>query len=257
MAFEKLLNLFNLRGIEIDLYSTLFYNGEMGASEIAKQINISRTAVYDLLQKLIAAGLIIETIKSGIKKFSVQPPEKLELLIAEKEKNLASAKDALSEMKKEFLTKRKNLKPIIQIYEGKKELEQMMKDMLLYRDITVDVFWPADTVLKTVLSPEFMDNFHQERIARNINIRVIWPESEVPSIKEFPFVETSNKYLREVHLASKEINFSFGYAIYGNTIRFISINKDYFGFLVENKEMAEMLKSHFDLIWKNSKPFTF
>ena len=76
MEIKKILSLFGLREIEIDLYEKLFYGGQMSASILAKQVGISRTSVYDLLKRLIDIGLIVETTANNAKSFVVQPPEK-------------------------------------------------------------------------------------------------------------------------------------------------------------------------------------
>ena len=88
----QLLSLFGLREIEIKLYEALFCGKEMGASELAKQAGISRTSVYDLITRLKDEGLIIESQRGGIAVFSVQPSEKLQLLLAEKEREIVLAK---------------------------------------------------------------------------------------------------------------------------------------------------------------------
>ena len=46
-----------------------------------------------------------------------------------------------------------------------------------------------------------------------------------------------------------------GYAIYKNTVRFISSDKEQYGFLIESQEFAEMMRGQFEIIWNASKPF--
>ena len=58
---------------------------------------------------------------------------------------------------------------------------------------------------------------------------------------------------REVRLAPAGIDFSLGYSVYGQTVRFISSSQENFGFLVESSELAEMMKSQFGVIWDQSK----
>lgn len=254
MKIKELLSLFDLREIEIELYEKLFYGGMMSASELAKQANISRTSVYDLLERLIKAGLVAESLKSGMKMFLVQPPEKINLLLEEKEKAIVSAKDKIEDLKKDYDNNHKLIKPRLQIFEGRDELQQMMKDMLLYHDITVRAFWPLKNMI-ILLGPKFYAKFHEQRAARNIKIQVIWPKDQVSLIKQFPFLTAKPEFKREMRIAPVDIDFSLGYAIYGNTVRFISSSKENFGFLVESSELAEMMKSQFTIIWQQSKEF--
>ena len=251
---DPLLSIFNLRPIEIELYKALLYGGTMSASHLAKQVNISRTSSYDLLDHLIEVGLVSETIKGGIKMFAVQSPAKVKILIDEKEKEIRLAQKSLELLQKQYLVKNKSIVPKLQLFEGRPALQQMMKDLLLYRDMTVYVYWPISKII-TLLSSSFLTKFHQERVARNIKIKVIWPSQQIPSIKKFPYLKISKDLLREVRIAPLDIDFSLGYTIYGHTVRFISSSKESFGFLVESEELAEMMKSQFKAIWKIAKPY--
>jgi len=255
MLASQLFSLLNLRSIEIKLYEALFYGGTMSASQIARQINISRTSVYDLLEHLITTGLVTETLKGGLKMFVIQPPEKIQLLITEKEKEILIAKQELTNLRENYNNKRQSIKPQLQLFEGRKALQQMMKDLLLYRDITVQVYWPINKIVK-LLSSEFLIKFHQERVARNIKIKVLWPPKQILPFKKYPFLKVNAELKREVRIAPPNTDFSLGYTIYGNTVRFISSSQENFGFLVESSELAEMMKGQFKLIWNLSKPFT-
>jgi HTH-type transcriptional regulator, sugar sensing transcriptional regulator len=254
MNIKQLLKLFNLREIEIQIYESLFYQGMMSATQIAKQVGLSRTSVYDLLDKLIEVGLISEIIKTEMKMFAVLPPEKLEILIAEKQKKIKNAQETIKQLKLVYDEQEKTAKPNIKIFEGKKELQQMMKDLLLYRDITIYAFWPIKKITH-LLGKDFLKEFNQKRIERNIKIKVIWPQKQLPNFKQFPFLKNNDKFIRQARIAPAQINFSLGYTIYGNTVRFLSSSKENYGFLVESNELAEMMKNQFDLIWSISKKF--
>jgi len=240
----------------MELYEKLFYSGLTGAGELAKQTGLARPVVYDLLKKLVGIGLVLETQKSGVKMFAVQPPEKVKLLFREKQTELIAAEKSLGELKTEYHSKRAKARPRIQIYEGQKELRQMMKDMLLYRDMTVSVFWPPEKAIK-LLSADFFSDFHKQRVARNIDIKVLWPECAIPSLKKYPFLETNAKLKRQVRIVPSKFNFTFGYAIYGGTVRFISLEKDYFGFIVESISLSQMMEAQFQVLWESARNFSF
>ena len=253
MPINQLLSQFNLREIEANLYMKLLSGGLLSATEIARQMNVSRTSVYDLLKRLVEKGLIYETLKGGVKKFAPQPPEKIKLLLDEKEQDITAAKKTLESLNIEYQKMSQMFGPRLQVFEGRASLQQMMKDMLLYRDIEVLAYWPIKNIIET-LTPKFLEKFHQERIVRNIKIKVIWPAEQASLVKKFNFLNIDASQKRESRLAPKDINFSLGYSVYGNTTRFISSQKESLGFLIENLELAEMMKGQFNLIWNISKP---
>ena len=131
----------------------------------------------------------------------------------------------------------------------------MTKDMLLYNDMTVFAYWPAVEMVK-FLSSEFLREFHERRIKNNIHLKVIWPQKQISTTKKYPFLEVGEKFKREVRLAPANANFSLGYSLYKNTVRFASSEKENFGFMIESHELAEMMKSQFEILWKASKPLT-
>ena len=163
-------------------------------------------------------------------------------------------KAVLVDFQKQYNEKQKLARPNLQIFEGKNELQQMMKDMLLYRDITVYAFWPIKNIIN-VLGKDFLREFHKKRVERNIKIKVIWPEKQIPEFKKYQFLKIKPELKREVRIAPAQIDFSLGYAIYGNTVRFISSSKENFGFLVESNELAKVMKNQFEVIWGISKKF--
>jgi len=248
----QLLSLFGLREIEMKLYETLFYGKEMGASELAKQTNISRTSVYDLIKRLKDEGLVTESQKNGVAFYSIQPPEKLQLLLAEKEKGILLAKSGLSLLQTDYLKQTKTAKPKLQMFEGKQELQQMMKDLLLYRDITVCALWPIETINR-LLTAEFMAEFHKKRAEKNIALNVIWPAGQLLETKKYSFLKDATQK-RQARVAPAGVDFSLGYSIYSNTVRFISSSRENFGFLVESAELSAMMKSQWEIVWKLSKP---
>ncbi|XOU94440.1 MAG: TrmB family transcriptional regulator [Candidatus Kerfeldbacteria bacterium] len=251
---KQLLSLFNLRSVEASLYETLFYHGMMSASKLAKKVSVSRTSVYDLLERLVELGLVIETAKAGIKMFTVQPPKKLKLLLKEKQSAIENANTTLDHFQKLYTSQQQSIRPQLEIYEGKQALQQMMKDMLLYRDMTVYAFWPIAHIMK-LLSPQFIKQFHQERINRNVQLKVIWPKSQMNIVKQNSFLTPNQTEKREARIAPETMDCSLGYSIYGNTVRYLSSSKENFGFLVQSQELVTMMKSQFNAIWSISKPY--
>lgn len=253
MHLKNLLGLFDLRDSEADLYQILLSHGMLGASELARQAGVSRTSVYDVLERLTSAGLVTETSQGGIKKFVVQPPEKIQLLLTEKEARLAEAKKTVHELGQLYSHKQKTQKPRLQLFESKEEVRQMMKDLLLYRDIEALAFWPVKRMLE-LLGTDFMAAFHRERAARNITLRVIWPAGQVLALAHHPYLAANAEQKRQIRVAPKAVDYSLGYSIYSNTVRFISSSKETFGFLVDSAELSGMMRSQFEMMWQVAKP---
>ena len=87
----------------------------------------------------------------------------------------------------------------------------------------------------------------------NLYTRAIWPINQKIDIKKHPYLGVGEDFKREIRIAPKGVDFSMGYWIYKNKVAFISSRKESFGFIIESKELVDMLLSQFEIIWKMSK----
>ena len=145
--------------------------------------------------------------------------------------------------------------PKFQFFEGEDGVKHVLKDMLLYRGISTEAFWPIRSMLET-LSPDFFRYHNKARIQRNISTRAIWPLSQAVDIKQYPYLGVGDAFKREIRVAPKNIDFSMGYWLYGSKAAFLSSRRERFGFIIESAELAETLCSQFNAIWNLSKPLT-
>ncbi len=251
--FAPLVTLFGLREVEATVLDTLLRTGETSASAIAGHASISRPSAYDVLNSLVAKGLAYETIERGVKIFGLQSAQKIKLLVEQKADLIHQAGKALHLLEQTPSARENALKPRLQVFEGRTELQQMMKDMLLYRDVTVYAHWPVAQVIE-VLGEDFLRRFHTERIRRNISIKALWAPQEARSVQRLAFMGAGPTLKREVRIAPPGVSFALGYAVYGTTVRFISSTRENFGFLIQSGELADLMKGLFLSLWNISKP---
>lgn len=251
MISEKLQKL-NLKDGEIKAFLFLLENPNENVGQIAKKTSILRTSLYGYLKNLIELGLISQSIKNGTKVFSVVSEEKVSFIFEQKVKELESTQKEILSLFQEFKKPQSSHNPKFQIFEGSKEIRNLAKDFLLYRNTETYSYWPIKSMLE-ILGEDFFRDFNIERIKRNIFVNAVWPENQVIDMKKYPFMGAGEEFLREIRVAPKGINFTMGYWIYENKVAFVSSKKSNFGFIIENEEFTEMLRSQFKIIWKLSK----
>lgn len=249
---EDILKKLDLRDEEIKAFIFLLENGSQTAGNLAKKTGLSRPSLYGFMRKLQKLELVIESQKNGIKTFIASPKEKVSSLFNEKIKELENGKISMEKIYSEIIKTGATVSPKFQLFEGKEGMKLVLKDMLLYRDIETKSYWPIKAMME-ILSEDFFKTLNKERIQRKIKTRAIWPQNQVVDIKKHPYLGTGEKFLREIRIAPKDIGFSMGYWIYGNKVAFISSKKEAFGFIIESKEIVEMLSSQFEVTWKLSK----
>ncbi|ETB64060.1 MAG: Transcriptional regulator, TrmB [Parcubacteria bacterium RAAC4_OD1_1] len=252
MLSQKLINI-GIKEDEIKTFLFLLENGEQTAGKIAIKTGLSRPSLYGYLKNLQEKGLVVHSQKDGVKTFLVSSAEKINMVLDEQIKNINDTKDVIT---KAFLEIQKGLKPTsvprFQIFESKKEVQNILRDILLYRNMEAKAYIPIKLVIE-VFGEEFFKQFNIERVKRNIYMNVIWPEKHIIDMNDYPFMGTGEVFLREIRVAPEGIDFSMGYWIYENKVACISSPKDNFGFILESKEFADMVASQFKVIWEISK----
>lgn len=249
---DRTLEKLGLKNEEIKTFLFLLEAGEQTAGNLAKKVGISRPSLYGFLKKLQNNGLIIESQKNGIKTFHAVSQEKINSILDEQISGLEKGKADIAKLFTEIQRGGTMTSPKFQLFEGKDGLRNILRDVLLYRDIQTMSYWPIKSIIE-ILSEDYFRNLNIERIKQRIYVRAIWPESQRIDIKKQPFMGGGAKFFRETRIAPKEIDFTMGYWIYENKVAFISSTKEAFGFIVESKEFVEMLSSQFELVWKASK----
>jgi sugar-specific transcriptional regulator TrmB len=235
---------------EAKTYLFLLESGSITAGNLAKKIGVPRSSVYGFLKRLQEHNLIIESQKQGIKTFSAESPEKINLLFRQRQESLEKNQELFKALLPELKPKQsqKFITPKIQIFEGREGLQGALKDMLLYYDMETLALWPIKTMVN-VLSPEFFRYLNKERIKNNLYTRAIWPQTQTVNVAEHPYLGVGEAFKREIRLAPQDMDFSMGYWIYGNRVVFISSIKESFGFIIESAEMVETLKAQFEIVW--------
>ncbi len=252
---EKILTGLGLNIAEIKTYSLLLENGPLNAGQLARTSGVVRVTQYLVLKRLIEKGFVVQSIKGGVKLFIAKDPEKIVPIFEEKIKRTQQDFLEYQKLLPELKAKQpqKLLLPKFEIFEGAEGLKNVLKDMLLYKNIETQAYWPIKKMVD-VLSGEFFRYHNKERIRNNVYTRAIWPENEVVALKKHPYLGSGKLFKREVRVAPAEIQFSMGYWIYGNKVAFLSSRKESFGYIIESAELAEMMLSQFEVIWRLAQP---
>jgi sugar-specific transcriptional regulator TrmB len=249
--FDKL----GLKREHSDVYLALLEGGSMPAGNLAKRLNIPRSTLYGLLDELARGGLVLQNEKGNVKLWQAVDPEKIKNMLNDKinalEKTRGSFDAILDDLKKSQKTD--FLSPKYNYFEGKEEMRIMLKDVLLYDDLETELCWPVKDMIK-VLGEDFLFEFNKKRVRNGVSIRVIWPQEKTSDVEKNIFLAPGKEVLREVRLAPAGVDFSMGYWAYGNKVIFMSSKAENFGFIVESKELRQLLKTQFEILWKISEP---
>src|SRR3990167_5505255 len=97
-ALEKL----GLSRNESLIYRTLLRNGNQNSAELARESGVHRINVYDVLNSLIAKGLVSYVVEEGKRVFKAEDPHKLEELLSQKSAILSGVEGKRSQFEEEL-----------------------------------------------------------------------------------------------------------------------------------------------------------
>lgn len=251
--FSKIFQELGLSEITQKVFNDLVANGATTASKLADRVGIPRPSVYDHLKILIQKGLVTEKKEEYRKVFQIDDVRNIQELLNDKIKALENEKKQFELSLPSLLQKTAFLEPQVKFYSGKDGMKQVMNHIMLNRNIETILFWPMSEMMK-VLGDEYLKELNDKRIKRNIFLRAIWPADKVLNTDKYPYLKGGEDTLRDLRFAPKGMTWSMGYWLYEDKVAFLSSEKEGFGFVVQSKDFANLMKLQFEEIWKISSP---
>jgi len=226
------------------IYEALLQLGEGTVIEIAERAGLKRTTVYNLLPSMIRSGLVETALKKRKRYFFVDDVRKLKTNLVEKEKKLNILLPELQALHNILPQK-----PKITYFEGEGGLKELYRDTLkcseageLIRAYTgMEGFYD-------VFPKDFAEEYIEERVRRKIPIKVIAPDN----LAARDWVKSAPQNLREIKLIKNLfLNFKADMEIYADKVALITYVPDFVGVIIESREINELQKSAFDLMWRS------
>lgn len=230
------------------VYKSLLKEGEVLPSTLSKSLNMPRASVYDQLRYLKDRGLVVDKDIDNKSFYSVAPLEDIESILEENIKHnqniLRDFKLAKSDLKLKDTNQAK-----IRFFETRESIERSLYNMLFSRNKIIYSLWPYDEMLK-VLSSKKLEDLNNERVARGIKLKVIWPSSAKKNKNHI--WQNNDKLIDRKYLASGK-DFEMGYIICDNKVIFISSDSEGYAFIVDSEEFARTQLLHFNVLWDSAK----
>lgn len=217
--------------------------GHGSVQEIATKAGLPRTTVHEILQQLLAWGLVSFTTKGRSRVYLAEKPTKLRQRLKEKEARLNSVLPELN-----LLFNTEGLRPRMRLYEGAQGVKTVLEDTLAAPDkLLYGILSMED--LYEIPGRKYMDEYVARRVAAEVRLKVIRsPEKDVADIWK-----TSKDELRELRYAPSYLVFPVTIYLYDSKVSVISTKRENFGMIIESVDLFQTIKSLFDVVWDLSK----
>lgn len=235
-----------LSPITADLYILLMERGESSPSLLQEATGLSRAAVHDGLNELLADDLV-EYRKEGRRAFYTPVhPQKLEVLLEQKKRDMAllagETKETIRSLAGSYAL---NLhKPGVQFYEGMDGFAEALDDTLT-----------AKEPIRTIVDVDAVAQYAEKE-----NRAYIEKRNKLGKQKKILIVDTpqARAYMERVgrdHTTTRFLpkalsSFPTGLQIYDNKVLFLTLReKNTISVLVEDPEIYTIHKNLFDFLW--------
>jgi sugar-specific transcriptional regulator TrmB len=217
---------------EAKAYLVLLQQNEATATKIAEKANIDRTLTYQIMNRLIAKGLVSYSIKNNVRFYYPASPEKLMEELKEKEKELSKAMPDLI-----GLAKMREEDTKVEIYRGKKGLRTVLKDIV--RSGKDYIAFGEQGRFQEALP------FYSKQFIKQI---------ERAGIHEKVLAKKGSKVIKaktsKIKFVPKEVLSPATVVIYSDKIVNLVWTKPYYAVVTKNREIADSYKSYFNVLWK-------
>lgn len=222
------------------IYLAALSRGETTASDLAKDLKMGRTAIYDNLRVLEERGYV-STVRHG-KRLVFVPLHPKELF-----KKIEGQRDQLKDLLPDFLAAYAETSrlPFVQLFTGPLASREVYEDILSTTKKEYVYFSPPLETMKT-LDRTYITKWIERRVQKEIKSRALRVASK--EIADELFTQ-STKYLREVRYLHGALDLKSTIYIYENNVAVISTRKEGSAFIIHSPDLAYSLKQIFEFLW--------
>ena len=234
------------------VYLASLESGPAPVQAIALKAEVNRATTYVMIEALTQKGLMSSFDKGKKTMFTAEKPERLHRIVhherASVDEKEATIKKILPDL--EAVLAASGERPKVSFYEGEEGLEAMRETLFESRIEGMEDFVSYDDLAQH-LSVESWKK-HGERLSKKkIKGRTIYTADKPVNPQEH------TKDLWEFRRIPKDKFPMHGeLTVYGNKVSMVALKGKLIGVVIESKEMALMIRTMFDLAWKQAENFS-
>lgn len=232
---------------EAKVYMAMLELGLATVLEISAKAGVNRPTTYVQIESLKRRGLVSTQTKGKKQLFIAESPDQLEFVIEKERQAIEQKKEELKAILPE-LTSLFNLageKPQVRFFEGKEGILKIQGEFLKSKTDFIYGISDFDSVME--LFPNFSSVYSSKRAQKRIPSKLIYTSSKGSFLRE-----ADKELLRESKYVSKDkLSLGSDITIFGDKIAIMALKGKISGVIIEHKEMADSLRSVFELLWNS------
>ena len=238
------------------LYAALLKSGTGGVSALVKKTKLGRKVAEQALESLTAKGLVASfRNKTGMLFTALDTKELLSHLDAQVQSAQSQREKAakvLEQLKSQILPGA--VRPKLQFFTGIDGVRSALEETLSSKERTLRAFL-AVSDLTDFVGPDFLERYTSRRIASGLTLHAMRTFERDKRSARMPkhakYYLTNREERREVRYINEDLAFPVTTYLFDQKILTISSKSENFAVLVESRELCEMQKRLFQLLWRS------
>lgn len=249
-----LLTQFGVSELEAKIYLDILSGRGDTALAISRQLKITRTKVYRLLDNLIAKGLVITRLGDRGARFTAVAPDQLDILLSDREHELDKLKSILPTLQTQLtnlIPRGPSPKSQVLYYHGIDGLKQVTYNSLRAKGelLTYEL-----STMNAFMNNKESEKLRERFVEHKIHIRTLTNSTSLDAWTNVS--EMVEKYWEIRHLDAKNNPFQFEILIYNNVYcMYRYAGDEIFCVEIHSQELADMQRQLFEYIWSGAKKF--
>lgn len=230
---------------EIKVYLALLKLGNTTAGPIVDEAKVTRSKIYDILERLKNKGLVGYITKNSTKYFSAANPNNILEYLDKKELEIKEEKKAIEDILPQLLKQiQEKQKSLAEIYIGINGMENAF-DLLVQEFNSAEPYYAfgagqGENVKQIQL---FFIRLHEKRIKKKVKSYIIFNENSKGLFKS----QEKSKLVESKYL---KISTPAAINIYKDYTIIAILNEEPITFIIRNKETTDSFKEYFKIMWQ-------
>lgn len=237
---------------EVRVYLSLLEMGSVSTGPLIEHAKISRSIVYQILDKLIEKGLVSYITKENIKYYQAAQPQKILEYIEKREEQLKESKEKVEELLPQLLSKQNSVRQSeAAMYYGLKGIQTAYEH--IYTKLSKgDEFCflgvpPNEPVQQNI----YWEKDHKKRIKAGIKCKLLFNRG---TPKEIIIDRNSYKWC-DARIMPTATQTPAMIMTYKDTTLIILQEPSAIAVEIINQEITSSFQSYFDEFWKKAKKY--
>lgn len=247
--FEQELIAVGFNEKEAKVYLSSLELGQSTVQNIARKAAVNRATAYFIIDSLMQRGLMSSFHKGKKQYFVAADPERLLEIMDQEKENIEKKKENLNKLLPQLqsLNNKQKGKPVVKYYEGKEGIKAMLDEFLKYSGKgTAHMAYSVDAINNFFQNKE-VSSWRSKRAGKGIKTKSIY------TFKDGARESTEDSQRRKVPFEKFPITCDI--SVYDDKVRLASLGDRLTGIIIEDKEIAQSLRSILNLAWEAAEKY--